>query len=121
MKTLLALVMFVAACDVQEKPPEYMDGVTTERYLTLYDKVADIVAADQKDCAKMASEVDALLAQSMPIIDAANAAAKNSKQLPNMAVAHVEQRATELVANIASCAPDKAVQKAFKRLEPKEE
>lgn len=121
MKTLLALVMVLGACDVQEKPPEYLSGVDTERYLTLYDKVADIVAADQKDCAKMASEVDALLAGSTQIIDTTNAAAKNGKQLPRMAVAHVEQRSTELVANIASCAPDKAVQKAFKRLEPKEE
>ena len=120
MKTLV-LLLVLGACDAAEKPAEYLNGVDTERYLTLYDKVADIVAVDQKDCAKMAKEIDALLAGNMQIIETANAAAKNGKQLPRMAVTHVEQRATELVANIATCSPDKAVQKAFKKLEPKEE
>lgn len=121
MKTLLALCLALAACDAAEKPVEYMDGAATERYLTLFDKAHDIIAINKADCPKMASELDALFAANGPVIDAANAAAKAGKKLPKLAVAHVNDHAKDLVSSIEACASNKAVRKAFKAFEPKDE
>ena len=120
MKLVLVLGL-LAACDAAEKPTEYMDGAATERYLTMFDKAHDIIAINKADCGKMASELDALFAASKPVIDAANAAAKAGKELPKLAVAHVSDHAKDLAASIEPCAADKAVRKAFKKLEPKDE
>jgi hypothetical protein len=117
---LLALALAVALTDCA--PPDHTAKAKVEidvaRWTALVDHVADIVAADHADCAKMAGEVHRLFDTNAGLIKDANAALGDGFKLPDDARSRLAVAVDRMMPGIDACGADGELQKAFKLAKP---
>ena len=116
-----ALAIVLVLCGVASAQPkqEYVSDADAARFLTFFDQIVDTVSSTKEDCGKMAKSLVALFDANQKVIDDSNKAKSDGKKLPKAADDHVTAGAQKLVADLKTCAPDRVVQDAFKRLDRK--
>jgi hypothetical protein len=120
---LLALVLapaLVVACAPPDRDAKKRVEVDTARWTALVERTAELVDADRGDCARMASDVHALLGANAALIKAANAALGDGFKLPDDARAHVTAAIGRMMPGIDACGAEAEVQQAFKVAKPDE-
>ena len=115
----LAIVLVLCGVASAEPKQEFVSDADAAKFVVFFDQIVDIVATTKEDCGKMAKSLVSLFDANQKLIDDSNKAKSDGKKLPKAADEHVSTGAQKLVTDLKTCAADKAVQDAFKRLERK--
>lgn len=88
-----------------------------EKWLAFFDKVVDTVVADKADCAKMTTDLNAMMDDNKVLIEKAKEARNSGKQMPkdvqDRVMANVRRMGEALK---EKCLNDKGVQAALDRM-----
>ena len=115
----IALAGTASAEPPAKKPPPAAEEIKesdVHKFLAFWDKLVDTVVADKDSCPKMATDVNKLLDANAELLKQAKAAADQGKKLPKAAEDHVMEGVNKLLGGMMKCKDDKAVMKAFDRL-----
>jgi hypothetical protein len=114
----LAVLLAAAGCAPPDPTAKARLEVDVAKWTALVDHVADVVAADRADCAKMAGDVHALFEANAGLVKDANAALGDGFKLPDDARIHVAAAVDRMMAGVDACGAAADVQKAFKLAKP---
>jgi len=97
---------------------ETVSDADAQRYLAFFEKLVAIVVANQSDCARMATAIDAHVEANQALVKELALVKQRNKQLPPAVKAKIQQKVKdELQPALQKCAQDKAVKAALERLE----
>lgn len=120
----VALVLPIAAF-ADKAPPRPANAkadlspAETARFVAFFNKMIDIVVADQDDCPKMATDLNAHVDANKALVEELQKVSE-TKGLPKDAKDKIEARASkELEPAMKKCMADKGVQAAFDRFSKK--
>lgn len=94
------------------------DKADINAFLAYFDKVVDAVVADEKDCAKMAKDINALADANKDLIEKANKAIAAGKKLPDDAQKHIMQSAQKMSPGLMACQKNQDVMNALMHAMP---
>ena len=127
MKLVMSMIIALAAAtpafaqgDKQEQPKQAPAEVTPNEariWMLLFDKVVDTVVADKDDCAKMATDLDAVVDANQEAIAMARDAKAKGKKLPQAAQQHMVEGARRMLGALDKCGRDEKVGAAFRRID----
>ena len=127
MKLVMSMVIALAAAtpafaqgDKQEQPKQAPAEVTPNEariWMQLFDKVVDTVVADKDDCAKMATDLNAVVDANQEAIAMARDAKAKGKKLPQAAQQHMVDGARRMLGALDKCGRDEKVGAAFRRID----
>ena len=83
----------------------------------MFDKIVDTVVADKDDCAKMATDLNAVVDANQPTISMARDAKAKGKRLPTSAQQHMADGARRMLGALDKCGHDDKVGAAFRRID----
>ena len=92
------------------------DKADVAKWMAFFDKIVDTAEADQKDCPKMAHDLNALIDANQDLLKKAADAAKSGHQMPKEAREHFMKAAGRLMTAMQNCQHDRDVNAAFARL-----
>ena len=92
------------------------DSADIKKYLAFLDKIVDTVVADQDNCPKMGTDLNALIDANKDILDTAHKARAAGKKLPPDDMKHVQENMRKIGPGMQKCHTDKGVSGALARL-----
>ena len=127
MKLVMSMVIALAATapafaqgDKQQEPKQAPAEVTPNEarsWMLLFDKVVDTVVTDKDDCAKMATDLNAVVDANLETIAMARDAKAKGKKLPQAAQQHMVEGARRMLGALDRCGRDEKVGAAFRRID----
>lgn len=94
----------------------HADDVDVKKYVAFLDKLAETVAADQDNCPKMGTDLNALIDANKDVLEAAHKARAEHKTLPADAQKHLQETMRKIGPGMQKCHTDKSVSAALARL-----
>lgn len=92
------------------------DSADIKRYLAFLDKIVDTVVADQDNCPKMGTDLNALVDANKDIIEIAHKARAAGKTLPPADMKHLQDNMKKMGPGMQKCHADKGVSGALAKL-----
>ena len=127
MKLVMSFVFALAAVtpafaqDVKPQEPKQAPAEVTpneaKSWLALFDKIVDTVVVDKDDCAKMATDINAVVDANQPTIAMARDAKAKGKKLPQSAQQRMLDGARRMLGALDKCGRDEKVGAAFRRID----
>jgi hypothetical protein len=117
---LVAVTPAFAQDGKQQEPKQAPAEVTpseAQSWLALFDKVVDTVVIDKADCAKMATDMNAVVDANQKTIAMARDAKAKGKKLPVSAQQHMMDGARRMLGALDKCGHDEKVGAAFQRID----
>jgi hypothetical protein len=127
-RTVLALALLAGICAsaygianaddkaARDKAPE-MSAADTAKWLTFFDKLVASVVQSSGACAKMATDVNAVIDANRDAIAIARAAHAAGRRLPQAAQEHMMEGVKKMVPGLHRCGQDDKVRAAFAKLD----
>jgi len=113
----VAFASATAAAQPDKQAPAEVTPSEATSWLALFDKVVETVVVNREDCAKMATEINALVDANQETITMARDAKAKGKRLPPRAIQQMVDGARRMVAALDKCGRDDKVGAAFKRID----
>ena len=116
MKYLLALVLALSTTTTIARADDSASSDDVKKWLAFIDKLADTAVADKDDCAKMGTDLNALIDKNADVLAIAQKAKDAGKKLSADDQKHVQDTMKRMVGAIVNCKDDAGVKKAMDRL-----
>jgi hypothetical protein len=120
MKLVMSFVIALAAVTpafADSQAPAQVTPSEAKSWLALFDKIVDTVVVDKDDCAKMATDINAVVDANQPTIAMARDAKAKGKKLPTAAQQHMADGARRMIGALDKCGRDEKVGTAFRRID----
>ena len=116
MRLVLTLVFALSIVPSAALADDTMSPDVVKRFLVFWSKAADGVLADKGDCAKMATDLNALIAANAATIGARDAERKAGKKMPPAAVKQLMGDAGRMEPALQPCKTHADVQAALRKM-----
>lgn len=116
MSFVIALATVTPAFADSQAPAEVTPS-EAKSWLVLFDKIVDTVVVDKADCAKMATDINAVVDANQPTIAMARDAKAKGKKLPTAVQQHMADGARRMIGALDKCGRDEKVGTAFRRID----
>src|SRR5262245_47871948 len=100
-----------------DQPARYMSAADTSKWLAFFDKLVATVAGSTGTCAKMATDVNAVIDANQDAIAVARVAHTTNRKLPQAAQEHMMAGVKKMVPGLNRCNQDDKVRAAFARID----
>lgn len=118
--TILLVSVTSYADDAKKAPPPAGDSsasaVDVQKFREFWDKLVDIVVANQGDCDKLTVALNAHLDANKDLLDKAHAAATSGKGMPKDLQDHIQSTRGKLMPAFQKCGKHAGFKAAFARL-----